>query len=113
VALDVEDELLAADRLTGDLRLDRGLGRDRVAAARLAGPPERVDPVRLARASVQGEQCGGRAADRQEELATGQAQARRVIVARQACPPDRLDQDGRQGRFRVVLRVRGGPERDR
>ncbi len=113
VPLDVEHELLAPDHLVRGLELDRGLRRDVVAAAGLAGDPRRVRAMRLARAGVEHQERGRRAADREQELAPRHAEPLRVRVARLTRAPDRLGQDGRQERFRVVLRVRGGPERDR
>ena len=53
VPLDVEHELLAAERLVGARRLHRGARRDLVGAARLARGRRRVRAVRLPRARVQ------------------------------------------------------------
>jgi hypothetical protein len=113
MALHVEDELLAPERLVGARRLHRGARRDLVGAAGLARGRRRVRSVLLAGARVEGEERGGRTAGRQEELPAAHPQAPRVAFGVVASAADRLPQDQRQDGLRVVLGVRRRPEVDR
>ena len=99
VPLDVEDELLAAERLERALGLDRRARRHLVrAAGRRAGRARRRRPGRvlLGRARVEREERGRRAADRQQELAPRHAEPVGVLDRPRASARDRLAQHRRQ-----------------
>ena len=104
VPLDVEDELLAAQRRARRVLVLARLGRDAVATARrVAG---------VAEAALERQQGGGRGRGGEQELAPGHAHPARVLPARQVRPTDRLALDGGQRRG-YELPVRAGPELDR
>ena len=113
VTLDVEHELLAAERLVGARRLDRGARRDLVGPARLARGRRRVRSVRLTRAGVEGQERRRRAARGEQELPSAHAEPAGVALGVVAGSPDRLLQDGREDGFRIVFRVGHRAELDR
>ena len=114
--LDVEDELLAAQRLERALGLDRRARRHLVrAAGRRARRARRRRPGRvlLGGARVEREERGRRAADREQELSPRHAEPVGILGRPGRRPIDRLAQHRRQPGFRVVLPVGSRPELDR
>ena len=105
VALDVEYELLAGERLARSASVFAGALVDRVRAARFL-------VARVEEASLQRQERGGRRGDGEHEVAPRKAEALGVAFTSLARLLDRLALDRRQWR-RYVLPVRAWPELDR
>ena len=104
VSLDVEDELLAAQRLAGGVLVLARSRRDGVAASRVV--------ARVAQAPLERQQGGRRGRGRVQELAPGHPHPPRVLAAGQVRAADRLALDRGQRRG-DELPVRARPELDR